>query len=243
MRVSSGVDGFDELVAGGLPEGRLYVLSGPPGSGKTTFSAQFLTEGAVRGENCLYVSMHETRADILEDMSGFDFGFDRALNTEGVTYLDALSSDGKRFFGMPGERRDHAGLDNRIVSFVNSRGIGRVVIDSTMLLRFFVSDDDDALIRFLSALKRTDATTLLIAEMTDPSAYADEHYLAHGVVFFHNYLDDGGMTRGIQVVKMRGTSIDADIRGIEFSERGLRVLPDEPVGGTTDGTVDGAAGR
>ncbi|EJN60305.1 RAD55 family ATPase [Halogranum rubrum] len=230
MRIDSGVDGFDELVGGGIPEGRLYLLSGPPGSGKTTFSAQFITRGAMRGEKCLYISMHETRSGIASDMEGFDFGFKRALGTEGITFLDAFSSDGKRFFGLPGERRERSSLSNRIVSFVQSRDIDRLVIDSTMLLRYFLSDDEDTLIQFLSSLKRTNATTLLISEMTDPSAYTDEHYLAHGVIFLHNYLDDGGMTRGIQVVKMRGTDVDTDINRVEFTDEGLHVHPGTPPG-------------
>lgn len=230
MRIDSGVDGFDELVGGGIPEGRLYLLSGPPGSGKTTFSAQFLTRGAMRGEKCLYISMHETRSGIVSDMDSFDFGFKRALGSEGVTFLDAFSSDGKRFFGLPGDRRDRSSLSNRIVSFVQSRDIDRLVIDSTMLLRYFLSDDEDTVIQFLSSLKRTSATTLLISEMTDPSAYTDEHYLAHGVVFLHNYLEEGGMTRGIQVVKMRGTDVDTDISRLEFTDSGLHVQPGTPPG-------------
>lgn len=230
MRIASGVEGFDEVVGGGVPAGRLYLLSGPPGSGKTTFSSQFITRGAMQGERCLYISMHETKADIISDMDGFDFGFKRALGTEGVTYLDAFSSDGKRFFGLPGERRDRSSLSNRIVSFVQSRNIDRLVLDSTMLLRYFLSDDEDTVIQFLSSLKRTNATVLLISEMTDPTAYTDEHFLAHGVVFFHNYLDDGGMIRGIQVVKMRGTDVDTDIHRIEFTDAGLRVHPGESPG-------------
>jgi KaiC/GvpD/RAD55 family RecA-like ATPase len=222
MRVSSGVEGFDDLVEGGFPESRLYLISGPPGSGKTTFAAQFLAEGARNGEKCLFVSMHETKQDLLNDMAGYSFDFKRALSSETVTYLDAFSSDGKRFFGLPGERRDRSSLTNRIVSFVNSRDVSRLVIDSTMLLRYFLSGDDETVIGFLSSLKRTNATTLLISEMTDPASYTDEHYLAHGVVFLHNYLDEGAMTRGVQVIKMRGTAIDTDIHPIEFSADGLR---------------------
>jgi len=124
---------------------------------------------------------------------------------------------------LPGERRDHSGVTNRLTGFINSRDIDRVVFDSTMLLRFLLDDDEDTMIQLLSSLKRTDATTLLISEMTDPSAYSEEHYLAHGVVFMHNYLEDGGMQRGIQVLKMRGTDVDTDIQGIEFTDGGLRV--------------------
>lgn len=223
MRVSSGVRGFDGVVDGGLPAGRLYVICGPPGSGKTTFSAQFIAEGVSAGDRCLFISMHESREDLERDMSGYGFDFSSALGSGQVTFLDAFSPDGKRFFGMPGERRDPSNISNRITSFVSSRDIDRVVIDSTMLLRFFIDDTDDTMIRFLSALKRTDATTYLISEMTDPSAYADEHYLAHGVVFFHNYMEEDGMSRGVQVVKMRGADVDTDIHDLRFTDDGLVV--------------------
>lgn len=223
MRVSSGVSGFDDLVGGGLPSERLYVVCGPPGSGKTTFSAQFIAEGTATGDRCLFISMHESRADLDRDMDGYSFGFTEALDSGSVTFLDAFSSEGKRFFGMPGDRRDVNSVTNRISSFIESRDIDRVVIDSTMLLRYLLDDTDNTTMRFLSALKRTGATTYLISEMTDPSAYADEHFLAHGVVFFHNYMEDDGMRRGVQVVKMRGTDVDTDIQELAFTDAGLAV--------------------
>ena len=229
MRVSSGVDGFDGLVDGGFPEDRLYVLSGSPGSGKTTFSAQFMAAGAAEGDTSLYVSMHETRDGIKTDMADFDFGFEEALESDSITFLDALSSEGRRFFGGPGEKMDRTNVTNRLAGFINSRDIDRVVIDSTMLLRYLFDDSDTTLMRFLTAIKRTSATTLLISEMTDPSAYADEHFLAHGVVFFHNYLEDDGMRRGIQVIKMRGTDVDTDIRTLSFGPKGLKVTAGTPV--------------
>jgi KaiC/GvpD/RAD55 family RecA-like ATPase len=223
MRVSSGVSGLDPLVGGGLPPGRLYVLSGPPGSGKTTISTQFLVDGARQGENCLFVSMHESRADIVEDMSSYEFGFDRAIETDRLTFVDVFSSEGKRLFRPPGKHRDASSLVNRLTGFIDSNGIDRVVIDSTMLLEHFLNDAESNTIQFLTSLKRTDATVVLISEMTDPTAYADEHYLAHGVVFLHNFLEDGGMQRGIQVLKMRGTAIDTDIHDLSFDGDGVSV--------------------
>jgi KaiC/GvpD/RAD55 family RecA-like ATPase len=226
MRVSSGVPGFDELVQGGLLKDRLYVVSGPPGSGKTTFSSQFITQGAKSGENCLYVTMHETKEELMQDMSGYDFGFDQVMASGKVQFLNLMTESGKRTitqFGTEG------GLTNRIVAFLEQQDIDRAVIDSTMLLQHFFNDVSDEITGFLSALKQTGTTIVLISEMTDPSSYADEHYLAHGVIFFHNYLEAGGMTRGVQVIKMRGTAIDCDIRAIDFSNRGLQVRPDQKV--------------
>ena len=223
MRVSSGVPGLDDLVGGGMPADRLYVVSGPPGSGKTTLSTQFLVEGAKQGEGGLFVSMHESREDIVEDMSGYGFGFERAVETDRVTFVDVFSADGKRLFQPPGKHRDASSLVNRITGFIESNGIERVVVDSTMLLEHFLSGTENNTIQFLTSLKRTDATVVLISEMTDPTAYTDEHYLAHGVVFMHNFLEEGGMQRGIQVLKMRGTRIDTDIHDLGFGEDGLRV--------------------
>jgi KaiC/GvpD/RAD55 family RecA-like ATPase len=228
MRVSSGVPGFDELVEGGLLKNRLYVVSGPPGSGKTTFSSQFITQGAKSGENCLYVTMHETKEELMQDMSGYDFGFDQVMASGKVQFLNLMTDSGKRTitqFGTEG------GLTNRIVAFLEQQDIDRAVIDSTMLLQHFFENMSDEITGFLSALKQTDTTTVLISEMTDPSSYSDEHYLAHGVIFFHNYLESGGMTRGVQVIKMRGTAIDCDIRAIDFSDQGLRVRSDEKIEG------------
>jgi KaiC/GvpD/RAD55 family RecA-like ATPase len=226
MRVSTGVPGFDQLVEGGLLGNRLYVVSGPPGSGKTTFCTQFVTEGAKQGEDCVYVTMHETKTELMQDMAGFDFGFERAMQSDSIRFLNLVTEEGKRTitqFGSDG------GLTNRLVAFIEHNDVDRVVIDSTMLLQHFLTDLSEEITGFLSALKQTEATTLLISEMTDPTSYADEHYLAHGVIFFHNFLEQGSMTRGTQVIKMRGTAIDCDIRAIKFSDAGLRVNPDEIV--------------
>jgi KaiC/GvpD/RAD55 family RecA-like ATPase len=228
MRIPSGVSGFDHLIQGGFLPGRLYVLSGPPGSGKTTFTAQFVAEGLRNGENCLYVTMHESRAELVEDMSGYEFGFETLAGSEQFRFVNLANKKGKRLLSQSSPSSSPSSvqsLTDKIVAFVNSREIDRLVIDSTMLLELFFTDGDEEMARFLTALKGCDATTLLISEMTDPSAYSDEHFLAHGVVFFHNYLEATGMTRGIQVVKMRGTDIDCDIRSLRFTDEGLVVDP------------------
>ena len=63
-RVTTGVQGLDTVLSGGLPQGRLYLLEGPPGSGKTTLSLQFLLQGLKQGERCLYVTLSETAEEL-----------------------------------------------------------------------------------------------------------------------------------------------------------------------------------
>ena len=225
-RVPTGIDGFDRLVEGGLFEGRLYVLSGPPGSGKTTFSTQFLVTGALQGKNCFFLSMHETKEELVNDMSRYEFGLQRVGDQGHIEFLNIFSQEGRRvLFGNrnPGSQSSPEVLAKRIVTFANSNNVDRIAIDSMMMLEHYFDDTTEDVSRFLSELKQADATVLLISEMTDPSAYTKEHYLGHGVIFLHNYLGAEGMQRGVQIVKMRGTNIDCDIRPITFTEGGMVV--------------------
>ena len=67
-RCSSGVEGLDDILAGGLPRAGFYLVQGDPGSGKTTLALQFLLEGLRRGEKVLYITLSETKAGV--DQSG-----------------------------------------------------------------------------------------------------------------------------------------------------------------------------
>ena len=59
-----GIAGLDDILRGGFPRDCLFLVSGTPGTGKTTLAMQFLLEGVRQGERCLYVTLSETRAEI-----------------------------------------------------------------------------------------------------------------------------------------------------------------------------------
>ncbi|HEY6343872.1 MAG TPA: ATPase domain-containing protein [Bryobacteraceae bacterium] len=81
-RQETGVAGLDEILGGGLPSHRLYVVEGDPGSGKTTLALQFLLEGARRGQKCLYVTLSET----LEELH--DVAASHGWNLDGLNLLE-----------------------------------------------------------------------------------------------------------------------------------------------------------
>src|SRR4029078_13416983 len=66
QRCSSGVEGLDDIIAGGLLRGCFYLIQVDPGSGKTTVALQFLLEGVRRGESVFYVTLSETREELLK---------------------------------------------------------------------------------------------------------------------------------------------------------------------------------
>ncbi|HKG13703.1 MAG TPA: ATPase domain-containing protein, partial [Pyrinomonadaceae bacterium] len=63
-RLATGSAGLDQVLGGGLPANRLYLVEGDPGAGKTTLAMQFLMEGAGRGEAVLYVTLSETKEEL-----------------------------------------------------------------------------------------------------------------------------------------------------------------------------------
>src|ERR1700751_2389957 len=66
QRCSSGVEGLDDILSGGFPRDCFYLIQGDPGSGKTTLALQFLLEGVRRGESVFYVTLSETRSELIK---------------------------------------------------------------------------------------------------------------------------------------------------------------------------------
>lgn len=240
MRIKTGIDGLDEILQGGLLSERVYLLSGPPGSGKTTFCVQFLAQGAAFGEVGLYVSLVESPQNIIDDMSNYtlnvvtlvkmqkllfadmgprmDYSFVDDMQNYGIHDNDLISSPADNTAPTP------ASVYKEIASYVAEYNVKRLVIDSVSAIRFTSKDSsiqEKEMSRFIRNLKKLGCTTILISEMTDPTAYSTEQFASHGVIFLHNFLYDKTMTRAIQIIKMRGTKHDCNLRGVEFKDRGL----------------------
>src|SRR5262249_6824997 len=63
-KARTGVEGLDDILSGGLTRGRVFLLEGMPGAGKTTIALQFLMEGAAKGERGLYITLSETEEEL-----------------------------------------------------------------------------------------------------------------------------------------------------------------------------------
>lgn len=87
-RVPTGIDGLDHILSGGLPQGKSYLLTGEPGTGKTTFSAGFILEGLKRGENGIYISVDEKPAHVVEDAESLGWDLRTPVEQGKLTLLD-----------------------------------------------------------------------------------------------------------------------------------------------------------
>ncbi|OFV68627.1 MAG: RecA-superfamily ATPase [Candidatus Syntrophoarchaeum caldarius] len=237
-REPTGIKGFDEIIEGGLLAGRVYVTSGPPGSGKTTFSTQFLAQGAMNGSYGAYITLNETVDSIVADMSNYAFNLPKLIELKKLHFVDlgpsAMYGAQEQFdypmqdYGSPDNIPSPRYIFEKIREYVTDHGITRVVIDSISAIRFLHDDyatEEKSISRFIRNLKSLGCTTIILSEMTDPSTYTIEHFAADGVIFMHNFFDPAKnrMTRGIQVIKMRGTKHDCNIHKAKFTSNGLMV--------------------
>ena len=231
MRIRTGIQGFDDIVQGGLIPNRVYIVAGPPGAGKTTFGVHFLVQGAKEGERGLYVSLTEDPRNIIEDMSTYSFNIKRYTLAGLILFVDMgpLSIQYMNAVKNRDSMRSTYAQEvfKKISALVKMKGVKRIVIDSVLTLRYGSGSEEEQnreIARFFRSLKDLKATTLILSEMTDLSNYSPEHYMAHGVIFLHNFLNGNTMTRALQVIKMRGTRHDCDMHKMEITSDGIRVF-------------------
>ncbi len=244
MRIKSGIEGFDTLVEGGFPQGRQYLLSGTPGSGKSTFGVQFLAAGALEGEIGAYVALSESVGIFIEDMSRYDLHIDDLIKKKKLFFIDLgptinygeydemsnliapdyVQQSGENLVNQP---PTPFSVFKEVENHVKKFGIKRLVIDSLSSIRFASRDpasEERSISRFIRNLKTLGCTTILLSELTKPDAYTIEQFASHGVIFLHNFMDkQGSMVRALQIIKMRGTKHDCELRAIEFSDKGIKV--------------------
>ena len=91
--VATGISGLDDVLAGGIPPNRVYLIEGDPGAGKTTLSLQFLLEGRARGETGLYVTLSETAEELAAVAHSHGWDLSGIRVTELATAESSLSAD------------------------------------------------------------------------------------------------------------------------------------------------------
>lgn len=87
-RVSSGVPGLDEIISGGFPEGSLILVSGSPGTGKTTVGLQFLYQGTKNNENGVYVSFDEPKKSVINYGREYGMDFEELEKNKKICFIE-----------------------------------------------------------------------------------------------------------------------------------------------------------
>lgn len=90
-RIRTGIPGFDPLIEGGIPEGSILVVTGPPGTGKTTFSLQFLMEGLRNNERCIFFSSEEGADQLIREAARFRWDIGKYIDAGFLEVFGAVT--------------------------------------------------------------------------------------------------------------------------------------------------------
>jgi circadian clock protein KaiC len=226
-RVSTGVEGLDHILRGGLPAGRFHLVQGDPGAGKTTLGLQFLLEGMRRGEKVLYVTLSETREElrVVADSHGWDVsGLPIFELAAGVEYLN-LAEQNTLF--EPSEV-ELAEVTRALLTEFERVQPARIVFDSLSELRLLAQ----SALRYrrqLLALKQhfsaKGATVMMADDRTSESNDVQLQSLAHGVIALEQLSPlYGAERRRLRVAKMRGVDFRGGYHDFRIESGGIRVF-------------------
>ncbi len=238
-KIASGINGLDALLKGGLPEGRVVLVLGEPGTGKTVLTAQFLYHGATRAnEKTIMVGMNEPKTRYLAEMTEFGMDFAKLESAGSFTYVDATEvrriPEQARVGRIPvgGKELGLVNLIDMIQEAVERTKAKRIVVDSIsdLIFRFpTIEERRPVVLDLIDSLQSSGATSLLTSELLstgDDRSLQPEEYLAEGVILLRT-LRKG--VRAIQVPKMRGTEVDTAQRPYAIKNNGLEVYSTEEV--------------
>ncbi|MBC7428589.1 MAG: serine/threonine protein kinase [Bacteriovorax sp.] len=214
----SGIHGFDQILGGGFLKGRLYLVEGIPGSGKTILGNQLVFANAEQGHSSLFVTLlSESHGKMLENLRGFEFYNENIINDK-IFYLSGYSELSES--GIDGFKKF-------LTQNIRSLKIKLVVIDGFKIVSSFSKDNLEysTFLHDLNTLASALDCIFVILNPLDTKLLQSEDVLTDGLIELKR--TDVGMrnVREIHVHKMRGMKHFEGRHELSISRNGIRVFP------------------
>ena len=232
--VKTGIPGFDSTLSVGLKKNSSVVVSGPPGSGKTTFGLQFIYSGAKEfDEPGVYISLSQSIDEIKNDCRTFGWDIDDLVAKEKILMIDlrpfkikdeVIGRDDSLYRG---EEMPFKHLTKFILNSIKKIKAKRIVIDSISILgmqyldKFYMRQGLQGMIQ---SLENLDVTSLLISEFSENRQVPLEWFVTSGIIQLDNQIIDKKMRRTIKITKLRGMEHSEQVHSLELGSNGLYVF-------------------
>src|SRR5688572_24276388 len=228
-KAKTGVEGLDDVLVGGLRRGRVYLLEGSPGTGKTTIAAQFLLEGARQGEPGLYITLSETEEELRETAQSHGWDFGPSIHIFELVPPESLLDEQQQQSLLYSSDLELGETTKRIFEAIEAHSPKRVVLDSLSEIRL-LAQSSLRYRRQVLALKhyfsRNDATVLMLDDLTTETLDKTVHSVAHGVIRLEETAPEyGAERRRVRVIKYRGQRFRGGYHDMVIETGGVKVFP------------------
>ncbi|HLN45777.1 MAG TPA: circadian clock protein KaiC [Candidatus Sulfotelmatobacter sp.] len=229
----TGVQGFDQITNGGLPKGRITLLVGGPGTGKTLLAMQFLVNGIrMYNEPGVFVAFEETKKKLSQNTASLGFKVNDLIEQKKLR-IDYIYIE-RREIEETGEY-DLQGLFVRLGHAIDSIGAKRVVLDT--LEAIFSGFSNEAILRaelrrLFRWLEEKGVTAIVTAERGPETLtrYGLEEYVSDCVIVLDHRINEQVSTRRLRVVKYRGSPHGTNEYPYLIDEQGISILPITSIG-------------
>lgn len=225
---ATGIAGLDDILRGGLPPNRVYLVQGDPGAGKTTLGLQFLLEGVRLGEASMYISLSESRDEVNSVARSHGWSLDGVHLFEMQVGQQEYSEAAENTLFEPSEVELRE-VTQRLLAEIERVKATRVVFDSLSELRLLAQHPLRyrrqilMLKQFFSGRR---STVLFLDDRTAPDEDRQLQSVVHGVLMLEVAAGDyGNERRRLRVVKLRGLAPRGGYHEFIIRRGGLEVFP------------------
>lgn len=226
--LATGIQGLDEVLLGGLPRNRIYLVEGSPGAGKTTLAMQFLLQGVREGRRAMYITLSETSQELCASAQSHGWSLDGVEIREYIITDTSIERDREvTMYHTP--ELELGDTMSQMLKDIHEFRPERVVIDALSELRLL----SESVLRYrrqLMALKKffnqCECSVLLLDDRSNVERDSHVESIVHGVIALEFDLTGyGNDRRRLRIRKLRGRSFMAGLHDYAIRTGGFQVFP------------------
>jgi len=239
-RISTGIQGFDELIEGGLPKGSITLIAGTPGTGKSIFCAQILYNNAIKGKRCLYLNLEQDNGRLENQMQQFGWNLNKVKNNltiisispSDINLLDfVLKETQKNKYELIAiDSLDSISETLTEIEETNKLSMEKIVETVVPTMLDTKTIGRLKLKKIFNAISKTGATALLIAERIEGQEGITRdtisEFMCDGIIVMY-YLGVGALDfRSMKIIKLRMTNHFKDYILFNITQKGIEIMED-----------------